>query len=811
MKKGKAPGCDGLGRHFYYLFWDEVGQLVHQALVAGAQRGFLSDTQKLSIVRLIPKSGRDKKVIANLRPISLMCCDAKIYSKVLTMRMEPFMHQLITNHQNAYVPGRYIGNGIKTLQFIKEHAQDNNKNLIFMNLDVKKAFDSTNYKYMYKILEKVGFGPKFVGYIRTMYTGCKGAVLNMGKTTKMYNLERSCRQGDPISGFTFILIMQGFINRIIHENSISGYVLNNVKHFKITNFADDATLILDKPDDIRKVLEITNDFGRISGLKTHPQKTEVFVVNGTINIDKKLGIQIVDTMKVLGIQFARDNQQEQEINYKPVIDKFSKAIMTFKARNLQIVGKTLATKSLLISKAQYVFSMLYPSNEHLKVLNSMMYNQFWGGSDKIKRIVLAKDYDSGGLKLNNLYEISMAAQASWMGRLTRDDNIPEWAEFIHLYTKSIGGIYALNGNINPKILEMIPSKIARDIIHSWISFNQSPNNTSHMMKHASLYNNTKITSNFTNAPNTYLKKININQVGDFYFQDGTSITTTEAMEIGLSSTHVLEFIGAANAIPIMWKKRCSGHTGNIPNAFKNKEVRLQYRNERFQVEGWPIDKKHIVFYSNKGWSMFAQKCKQATFLQSEREVELTDDQYSAHYHNMKKYNISLDEFRKTYNRTRTLTKNSYYRSYLFRMQHALIYGNSDFNIQGVKEVSPQCDYCKHKKQNKLHVWLECPRTLEFWEKVYKHFPTIYSKKLTIKEKILGTYNEDEYHVNFAKNIIHLHVTKLVFESIHRELPLTVERLVHHIRAMATAELKMPYGEEELPLDFKWQLLNQYLN
>ena len=331
-----------------------------------------------------------------------------------------------------------------------------------------------------------------------------------------------------------------------------------------------------------------------------------------------------------------------------------------------------------------------------------------------------------------------------------------------------------------------------------------------MTKDVSIYNNTKITSNFTNAPNRYLKKININQVGDFYFQDGTRITTTEALEIGLSSAHVLEFIGAANAIPNVWKERCNGRSGNVPKLFKNKEVRLQYKKEKFQTEGWPNNNKKVVFYSNKGWSSSAEKCKQATFLQSEREVELTDAQYSAHYHNMKKYNITLDDFKETYNRTRTLTKNSYFRSYLFRMQHALIYGNSDFNIQKVKEVSPECDYCKHSKQNKLHVWLECPRTLEFWEEVYKHFPTIYSEKLTIKEMILGTYNKDDYHANFAKNIIHLHVTKLVFESIHRELPLTIVRLIYQIRTMAMAELKMHYGEEELPLDFKWQLLNQYL-
>jgi hypothetical protein len=512
MKPGKSPGSDGLGRQFYLLFWDLIGPMVHESLAEGFKRGTLSDTQKLSIVRLIPKKDKDKRHLVNLRPISLMNFDTKIGSKVMNNRLEPLLHDLIGIQQNAYVPGRYIGNGIKTLQYIKEHSIKNRNKLMYMGLDIKKAFDSTSHLFLYNVMKKMNMGEKFIGYIKTLYKDAKAAVINLGKLTDYYPLERSCRQGDPISGTLFLLIIQSFLDRVLNNADIPGYSFNN-KNYKISTFADDTTLILTHEDQIRTVLEISKEYSKVSGLESHPQKTELLRVHGNFNVDPLLELQEVESLKVLGVILCRCPELEKKLNYKPLIKKFEDTINTFRIRNLSIMGKTLVTKSLLVSKAQYLFSMISPDEESLKTLNRLMYNQFWGGCDSVKRIVLAKGYELGGLKLDNLFNVSKAAQAAWISRACQEQE-PEWLEFFHFYSKKIGGIYSLNGKINPRILDRIDSEITKSIISGWIFFNNNPHKDSHLTKHCSIFNNIEISPN-ASTQFKHLQKLNVIQLGDF--------------------------------------------------------------------------------------------------------------------------------------------------------------------------------------------------------------------------------------------------------------------------------------------------------
>ena len=69
---------------FYRKFWKDLREPFVEALREGIREGELSSSQKQSVIRLIPKKGKDLSEIKNWRPISLMNVDAKIFSKVLT-------------------------------------------------------------------------------------------------------------------------------------------------------------------------------------------------------------------------------------------------------------------------------------------------------------------------------------------------------------------------------------------------------------------------------------------------------------------------------------------------------------------------------------------------------------------------------------------------------------------------------------------------------------------------------------------------------------------------------------------------------
>jgi hypothetical protein len=60
----------------------------------------------------------------------------------------------------------------------------------------------------------MGVEENLIGHIKTLYKGAKSAVLNFGTTTNWFDLAGSCRQGDPIAPYLFILVMEALLCQI---------------------------------------------------------------------------------------------------------------------------------------------------------------------------------------------------------------------------------------------------------------------------------------------------------------------------------------------------------------------------------------------------------------------------------------------------------------------------------------------------------------------------------------------------------------------------------------------------------------------
>ena len=95
MKNGKSPGNDGLTKEFYICFLGEIAAPLVEFLNHSYSVGDLSTSQRQVIITLIEKKGRDRRLVKNWRPISLMNVDTKIASKVLALRMKKVIANLI--------------------------------------------------------------------------------------------------------------------------------------------------------------------------------------------------------------------------------------------------------------------------------------------------------------------------------------------------------------------------------------------------------------------------------------------------------------------------------------------------------------------------------------------------------------------------------------------------------------------------------------------------------------------------------------------------------------------------------------------
>ena len=197
MPPNKTPGNDGLTTEFYLAFFDLLGFRLLKCRNYAFSNGELSASQRQTVITLIEKKGRDKRLIKNWRPISLLNVDAKVISKCLANRVKKVISSLISSDQTAYVPGRYIGESVRLTSDLLEYTDIHNLPGFLLTIDIEKAFDSVDHIFLCSSLKKFGLGTEFVQWIKFIRNKQESCILNNGHSSGFFPLSSGTRQGDP--------------------------------------------------------------------------------------------------------------------------------------------------------------------------------------------------------------------------------------------------------------------------------------------------------------------------------------------------------------------------------------------------------------------------------------------------------------------------------------------------------------------------------------------------------------------------------------------------------------------------------------
>ena len=138
FNSNKTPGSDGLPAEFYRFFWPDICHDLIASYNYAFQHGTLSISQRRGIISLIPKKGKDKTILENLRPISLLNVDYKILTKVVVNRIEKILPLLINSDQTGYVKSRYIGENVRLINDIINYTDRLIKKASHCSLTSKK-------------------------------------------------------------------------------------------------------------------------------------------------------------------------------------------------------------------------------------------------------------------------------------------------------------------------------------------------------------------------------------------------------------------------------------------------------------------------------------------------------------------------------------------------------------------------------------------------------------------------------------------------------------------------------------------------
>lgn len=139
----KASGPDGFSACFFQSNWNTVKAKLISEIQQFFSTGKLPKKINATHVRLIPKISSPKK-ISDYWPIALCNVYFKVISKILTLRLQPILHDMVSENQSAFVLQRAISDNVlithETLHYLKT-SKAKKKVYMAVKSDMTKAYD----------------------------------------------------------------------------------------------------------------------------------------------------------------------------------------------------------------------------------------------------------------------------------------------------------------------------------------------------------------------------------------------------------------------------------------------------------------------------------------------------------------------------------------------------------------------------------------------------------------------------------------------------------------------------------------------
>ncbi|GKE96364.1 RNA-directed DNA polymerase, eukaryota, partial [Tanacetum coccineum] len=278
----KSPGPDGFTFGFYPRYSSFLEKDMEQAVRYFFHNGAFSKSGNSSFISLIPKTPNTNKV-KDFRPITLIGSLYKIITKILANRLVDVLADIVNEVQSAFVANRQILDGAFILNEVYHWCKKKKKQTMIFKVDFEKAYDSVRWDYLDAVLLNFGFGDRWRGWIQSCLNSSKGSVIVNGSPTNEFLFQRDLKQGDPLSPFLFILIMESLyisFQRVVDTGMFSGIAMGTSWQLSHLFYADDAVFMGQWSDsNIDIIVKVLECFYRASGLRINLNKIKLIGIS----------------------------------------------------------------------------------------------------------------------------------------------------------------------------------------------------------------------------------------------------------------------------------------------------------------------------------------------------------------------------------------------------------------------------------------------------------------------------------------------------------------------------------------------------
>ncbi|CAA7041572.1 unnamed protein product [Microthlaspi erraticum] len=428
MPRDKCPGPDGYPIEFFISSWSRVGPEVVEAVSEFFRHGRLLKDLNTTFIALIPKTP-EACSLGDFRPIS--CCNLvyKIISKILANHLKPVLKGSISPNQSAFQKGRILGeNVLLATELIRHYQRSNCPRASMLKVDIRKAFDTVCWDFVSKLLEAQDFPPIFRMWIRECFSSPRVSIMVNGKPAGFFERKKGLRQGDPISPYLFIMVMEALscmLDKATREESFTLHPQCESPLITHLLFADDLLVFSDgSSSSMAGISEVLRVFKSYSGLDMNAAKSEIFFSGYTeaevASLSSQVGIKAGNfPTRYLGLPLS--SQRLSSSVLQPFLDKIRGKLNSFTVRFLSFAGKIRMVSSVIYGIVNF-WSQVYslPKAFYAKV-DSMCSAFLWNNrtdSASGARVAwkdVCKPRSEGGLGVRNLqgFEVVFKLKQVW--------------------------------------------------------------------------------------------------------------------------------------------------------------------------------------------------------------------------------------------------------------------------------------------------------------------------------------------------------------------------------------------------------------